>query len=49
MLKEGFLPAYGFPTHVVSFETLNLSVLSKYQRRYRNLIRATSHLTQVQD
>ncbi|HNN29758.1 MAG TPA: helicase-related protein, partial [Agitococcus sp.] len=31
MLKEGFLPAYGFPTHVVSFETLNLSVLSKYQ------------------
>ncbi|MDO9178713.1 MAG: DEAD/DEAH box helicase [Agitococcus sp.] len=30
MLNEGFLPAYGFPTHVVTFETLNLSVFSKY-------------------
>lgn len=37
LLKEGFLPAYGFPTHVVSFETLNLSVLSKYQKeRYEH-------------
>ena len=30
LLKEGFLPAYGFPTHVVTFEILNYSVLSKY-------------------
>ena len=37
LLKEGFLPAYGFPTHVVTFETLNLSVLSKYQQaRYES-------------
>lgn len=32
LLKDGFLPAYGFPTHVVSFDTLNLSVLSKYKK-----------------
>lgn len=32
MVREGFLPGYGFPVHVMSFETLSLATLPKERK-----------------